>query len=84
MGGLEVDRFATATNALLPVYNTYFFEEGTSGVDAFAQTDWCNKKNFCNPPFSQIARVVKFLRGHHPTLPPTVLIAPKWRQQAWY
>lgn len=36
VGGLDVDRFATPTNTLLPTYNTYFFEQGTSGVDAFA------------------------------------------------
>ena len=31
-----VDRFATAQNALLPVFNSLVYEQGTSGVDAFA------------------------------------------------
>ncbi len=32
----NIDRFATATNALLPKFNTLFYEEHTAGVDAFA------------------------------------------------
>ena len=52
VGGLDVDRFATARNTLLPRFNSYFMESGCEGVDAFAQTDWLTAKNYCNPPFS--------------------------------
>ena len=31
-----IDRFATESNALLPVYNSPFLDNHTSGVDAFA------------------------------------------------
>ena len=51
-GPLDIDRFATSTNAVLPRYNTMFWEEGSSGVDAFAQSDWAKFRNFCNPPFA--------------------------------
>lgn len=33
---LTIDRFATKSNAVLPVYNSYFLEEACAGVDAFA------------------------------------------------
>jgi hypothetical protein len=31
-----IDRFATASNAMLPRFNSLFYEHGTTGVDAFA------------------------------------------------
>ena len=31
-----MDRFATASNAVLPEFNSYFFETGCAGVDAFS------------------------------------------------
>ncbi len=36
VGELDIDRFATATNKLLPKFNSYFWEEGCAGIDAFA------------------------------------------------
>ena len=76
-GTLDVDRFATDANAVLPVYNTMFWEPGSSGVDAFAQGDWMTKVNFCNPPFAQVARLVRFLtverRGAR-----ALVIVPHW------
>ena len=36
MGDLDIDRFATALNTLLPRFNSYFHESGCHGVDAFA------------------------------------------------
>lgn len=82
--GLDIDRFATSQNHVLPAFNTYFYEEGSVGTDAFAQTDWERVKNFCNPPFSQLNRLVAFLRDFHPNLPRAIIIAPKWVQQPWY
>lgn len=84
VGGCTVDRFATAMNTLLPTFNSYFKEDNCAGVDAFAQTDWQHHTNYCNPPFSQIARLVKFIRTFEPRLPRCVIIAPCWKQQAWY
>ena len=34
--GLDVDRFATSQNHVLPTFNTYFYEAGSAGTDAFA------------------------------------------------
>ena len=84
MDGLDIDRFATAQNHVLPAFNTYFLEAGSAGTDAFAQTDWALLKNFCNPPFSQLGRLVTFLREFQPLLPRAIIIAPQWVQQPWY
>lgn len=35
-----MDRFASALNTMLPLFNSYFMEYGSSGVDAFAQNDY--------------------------------------------
>ena len=35
-GDLDIDRFATSQNTLLPKFNSYFHESGCFGVDAFA------------------------------------------------
>ena len=35
-GYIDVDRFATYKNILLPVFNSFFMEKHTSGIDAFA------------------------------------------------
>ncbi len=36
IGGFTIDRFATKANTLHPMFNSYFYEEGCQGVDAFA------------------------------------------------
>lgn len=56
-----IDRFATAQNALLPKFNSLFFEPGTHGVDAFAQIDYLCEVNFIHPPFSIVGRTLAFL-----------------------
>lgn len=61
VGGLDIDRFATAKNAVLSRFNSYFAEPGCEGVDAFAQSNWMEVRNFCNPPISQVARLLSFL-----------------------
>ena len=77
VGELDIDRFVTATNRLLPKYNSYFWEEGCAGVDAFAQSDWDALRNYCNPPFSQVGRLVTFLQ-QCPGRIACAIIAPKW------
>ena len=34
---MDIDRFATYNNKVLPVYNSFFMEKNSSGIDAFAQ-----------------------------------------------
>ena len=82
--GCTIDRFATAANRLLPTFNSYFHEPGCNGVDAFAQTNWQDHINFCNPPFGMIGKLIKFLHTHRPPYPPTIVIAPRWYQQPWF
>ncbi len=50
-GPFQVDRFASASTALLPVYNSLFLDPHMSGVDAMAQ-DWRGTNNWWNPPFA--------------------------------
>lgn len=75
-----IDRFATAANRVMPTFNSYFHEPGCDGVDAFAQTNWQEHVNFCNPPFSTMGKLVKFLHTYDPPQPPTIIIAPRWYQ----
>ena len=35
-GKLDIDRFATYANKLLPRFNSYFLEQDSIGIDAFA------------------------------------------------
>ena len=49
IGPCTIDHFATTANALLPVFNSYFLELDSFGVDAFAQTNWHAHVNFCHP-----------------------------------
>ena len=51
-GKIYADRFATAANKVVPHFNSYFYEPGCSGMDAFAQKDWGEGINFVNPPLS--------------------------------
>ena len=51
-GTINIDRFATAANKVVPHFNSYFYEPGCSGTDAFAQKDWGEGINFVNPPLS--------------------------------
>lgn len=83
MGGLDIDRFATAQNKVLPKFNSYFMETGCMGIDAFAQTDWMTLRNFCNPPISQLNKLLTFIKRNYPRAP-CVIITPKWQQQPWF
>lgn len=80
-GPHDVDRFATMSNTQLPIYNSFRYDPLTSGVDAFAQSDWEKMNNFCNPPFRLISRVLNKINQTGAT---ATLIAPKWPQQQWY
>lgn len=43
-----IDRFATFTNAHLPLYNSRYFEPGSSSTDALAQLVYADHKSFVN------------------------------------
>ena len=54
----------------------------TSGVDAFAQTDWEEHNNYCNPPWDLLPQLVRFL-GSLQRVRATV-VAPLWTGSGWY
>ena len=64
-------------NTVTTRFNSYFYEPGCTGTDAFAQLDWDKGLNFVNPPLSLMARVVYFLRELGPNAK-TLVIAPHW------
>lgn len=72
-----IDRFATNSNAILPRFNSYFYELGSGGVDCFAQTDFNDHINWMHPPFAVVNRCIAFLRRHY-HLARCVLIVPYW------
>ena len=82
-GRLDIDRFATYVNKLLPKFNSFFFEKDTCGVDAFAQDDWNLYLNYLNPPFPILGRVTNFLQYNEPNAK-FILIAPYWVGSPWY
>ena len=79
-GPHSIDRFASFTTALLPIYNSRFDDPGTAGVDALGQADWGQHLNFVNPPFRLIPRVLDVVEAQRAE---ATLIAPLWPGQPW-
>ena len=79
-GPHHVDRFASITNAQLPIYNSFRYDPLTSGVDALAQ-DWTKTNNFCNPPWRLMGKVLHKVKQSGAM---ATVIAPMWPQQWWY
>ena len=80
-GPHTIDRFASHTNHLLPVFNSRFWCPGTHGVDVFAQGDWGTHINWCNAPFGHIADVLALARHQQAV---ATIITPFWRSAAWW
>lgn len=59
-GQRTVDRFASFQNRLCKRFNSFYADVGLEGVDAFAQ-DWADERNWANPPWSLLPRLVHFL-----------------------
>ena len=57
-GPHTIDRFASANNAQISVYNSQYHDFASSGVDALAQQDWHIHNNFVNPPFRLMPKVL--------------------------
>ena len=79
--GHDVDRFASATNAQVPVFNSRWPSPGCVGVDAFAE-DWNGVTSWINPPWGVLGRVVAKLRDS-PGAAATV-VAPFWPSAVWW
>jgi hypothetical protein len=83
IGPFSIDRFATSRNALLSLFNSYLYEENTSGVDAFAQNNWHLHTNFCNPPLAILGRFANFLIYEVGPVP-VAAIVPFWPGAPWF
>lgn len=47
---------------MLDNFTSLFLELNSSGIDAFAQHNWNDKNNYCNPPFAVLGRLTIFLQ----------------------
>jgi hypothetical protein len=82
-GPHQVDRFASVANAHLPRYNTAWDQEGSAGLDAFAQPvqDWQDCLNWCAPPVNLLLQLAQLLRE---TGAGATVVAPYWPAQHWF
>ena len=80
-GPHTIDRFASANNAQISVYNSQYHDFASSGVDALAQQDWHIHNNFVNPPFRLMPKVLDVISSQSAV---ATVIAPAWPAQPWY
>lgn len=80
-GPHTVDRFASSVNAQLPRFNSAWAQPAAEGVDAFAQANWRQENNWCNPPWTLLPRVAALLRNSGAA---ATVVAPDWPAQPWY
>ena len=79
-GPHHYDRFASALNSQLPLFNSRYWDIGTAGVDAMNQS-WQGMNNYMNPPFSMISQVLRKVREERATV---TLVVPVWRGRPWW
>ena len=80
-GDCTIDRFASSTNHQLPTFNSRWPCPGSAGTDAFAQSDWREHVNYCNPPWSLLSRLASLLQANGAA---AKVLAPAWRHTVWY
>ena len=73
-GPHTVDRFASATNAQLPRFNSRFWVPGSEAIDSFTCC-WANDNNWWCPPIYLIPRVIRHAQGNKAK---GTLIVPQW------
>ena len=76
-----IDRFASSTNTQLKVFNSQWHCPGAAGVDAFAQNDWRQHRNWCNPPWQLLDKLARHLDN---TGAAATVVTPAWDHTAWY
>lgn len=78
-----VDRFASATNAQLPRFNSRWPCPGAEGVDALAQSDedWYRELNYCNPPWSVLELLARKLYSSGAA---ALVVSPAWTHTIAY
>ena len=81
-GPHTVDRFATANNTQLPRFNSAWADPRSEGLDAFAQHNWGEENNYCNPPWDLLDRLAQLL--HETPSAGATVVAPHWPAQPWF
>ena len=78
-----IDRFATATNAVAPRFNSLHWEPDVEAIDALQQ-DWAAESGlqWINPPFNLMPRVLQKLVAETPA--EAIVVAPTWPARSWY
>ena len=80
-GAHSVDRFASHSNNMVALFNSYFWCPGSAGIDAFSQADWSSHNNWCNPPFKLMGRLLRLLREQGAV---ASVVVPVWPGQSWW
>lgn len=87
-GPHTVDRFASANAHQLRRYNSRFYDPFAEHVDAFSVplSCWAAENNYCNPPFSQLPRLVGLLEHLVDTgqRVQATVVAPRWERTPWF
>ena len=77
---LYVDRFASETNSVCPVFNSYLPCAHASAVDGLLQP-WGSASIFCLPPFPLIPLVLDKVEADNAHV---VLVVPVWPNTMWW
>ena len=80
-GPHTVDRYASAANALLPVFNTAQPAAGSAGAGALSQR-WESENSFEFLPPTELPRVAQLLAEHRCAA--ATVVTPYWPAQAWF
>ena len=83
LGTITIDRFATNINRVCEQFNSYFVEEDSAGIDAFAQQDYNSHRNYAFPPVSILGRFLIYILRHWPDCE-LICVFPLWRAQPWF
>jgi hypothetical protein len=79
-GQLDVDRFASAHNALLPVFYSEVWSPHSAGANAFTAS-WSGVRNYCFSPPKVVARVLEHAQECRAEM---VLMILDWLGQSWW
>lgn len=80
-GPHSIDRYASASNARLPRFNTLLPDARGEGAGALAQ-NWMGENNYIFPPATELPRIAQLLH-EQPGISCTI-VAPYWPAQAWF
>lgn len=78
-GPFSTDLFAAQHNAQLPRFYSWHHCPGTAGINAFTK-HW-GQREWCNPPFGLIGRVIEHAEACHASM---CLIIPFWPNARWW